>query len=61
MIRQSRFTVLLFAVAGLAIGLVAHRLQSPHLTMMNHWGVIAFASMGASLGCLLCEPKSWCR
>jgi hypothetical protein len=52
---RSRLPVFLSAALGLVLGVIAHRLQSPHLTMMNHWGVVAFASMGASLGCLLCE------
>jgi hypothetical protein len=46
----------LFAAGGLLLGLVMYRLQSPHLPMMNCFGVIAFASMGASLGCLVCGP-----
>jgi len=49
------------AALGLALGLVAHHLQSPHLAMMNDWGVVAFTSMGASLGCLLCEPAGSSR
>ena len=52
-----QFKVLFYAALGLAIGVVAHQTQSSYLAMMNHWGVIAFASMGASLGCLLCDPK----
>ena len=56
MTRQSPFTVFLFAAAGLLLGLVMHRMQAPHLPMMNYCGVLAFASMGASLGCLVCDP-----
>ncbi|HWB08591.1 MAG TPA: hypothetical protein VG826_05180 [Pirellulales bacterium] len=52
---RPRLSILLSAALGLALGLIAHHLQSPHLTMMNHWGIVAFTSMGASLGCLLCE------
>lgn len=52
-----RFKVLFYAALGLAIGLVAHHAQSPHLAMVNQWGVMAFVSMGASLGCLLSDPS----
>ena len=58
---RSRLPVLFSAALGLALGLVAHHLQSPHLAMMNDWGVVAFTSMGASLGCLLCEPAGSSR
>jgi hypothetical protein len=52
--------VWLFALSGLALGVVFYRTQSPYMQMMNQWGVVAFASMGASLGCLICDPKrSW--
>jgi hypothetical protein len=53
--------VVLSAALGLVLGLIAHRLQSPQLVMMNHWGIVAFTSMGASLGCLLCEPAASSR
>ncbi len=56
-----RLLVLLSAALGLVLGLIAHRLQSPQLVMMNHWGIVAFTSMGASLGCLLCEPAASSR
>ncbi|HVA46773.1 MAG TPA: hypothetical protein VNH11_10450 [Pirellulales bacterium] len=56
MFSRNGLLVVLFAASGLLLGLVVYRLQSPHLPMMNYFGVIAFASMGASLGCLVCEP-----
>jgi hypothetical protein len=49
----SRFHILLCAVGGLLLGLLAYQCQSPHLPMMNSCGVLAFVSMGASLGCLI--------
>lgn len=52
--RTSRL-VLSCAAAGLLIGLAMHTFQSPHLPMMNSFGILAFVSMGASLGCLACE------
>lgn len=52
----SRWTIFLCAAAGLLLGLVLYRTQSPHLPMMNSCGVLAFLSMGASLGCLASEP-----
>lgn len=49
----SRFHVLMCAAGGLVFGLLAYQMQSPHVPMMNSCGVLAFASMGASLGCLV--------
>ncbi|HVX13890.1 MAG TPA: hypothetical protein VHC22_22090 [Pirellulales bacterium] len=46
------------AAAGLMLGLLVYRTQSPHLPMMNSCGVLAFLSMGASLGCLVSEPAA---
>lgn len=58
MLSRSSLIVLSCATAGLLIGLVMQTFQSPHLPMMNSFGVVAFFSMGASLGCLVCEaPK----
>lgn len=56
MTRRPPITIFLCAALGLVLGLLAHQLQSPHLPMMNYCGVLAFASLGASLGCLVCEP-----
>ena len=53
----SKFKIFLCATAGLLLGLIALRMQSPHVPMMNDFGVLAFASMGASLGCLTCNPS----
>ena len=53
---RSPIAVILCSAAGLVLGLLAYRLQTPHLISMNYCGVMAFASMGASLGCLMCEP-----
>lgn len=58
MVSRSRFEVLLFALSGLLLGLILYRTQSASLQMMNQWGIVAFVSMGASLGCLVCDPKS---
>ena len=52
----SRLKIFLCAVVGLLLGLLAYRMQSPHLPMMNYCGVLAFVSMGASLGCLVSDP-----
>jgi hypothetical protein len=52
----SRLNVFLCAAAGLLLGLLLYRNQSPHVPMMNSCGVLAFLSMGASLGCLVSEP-----
>lgn len=58
MLSRTSLLVLSCAAAGLLIGLVMQTVQSPHLPMMNSFGVLAFVSMGASLGCLVCEaPK----
>jgi hypothetical protein len=52
----SRFTIFLCAAVGLLLGLMVYRTQSPHLPTMNSCGVLAFLSMGASLGCLVSMP-----
>ena len=49
-------------IAGVAftcflIGLFLYRLQATQPEpMMNLWGVVSFASIGACLGCLMIEP-----
>jgi uncharacterized membrane protein YccC len=53
---RNRFYVFLGTLAGLAFGLAAYRLQGTHPAMMNQFGIVAFASLGTSLGCLLAEP-----
>lgn len=55
MIRR-RFYVALGTLLGLAAGVAAYRLQGMHPAMMNQFGIVAFASLGTSLGCLLAEP-----
>lgn len=52
----SRWTIFLCAAAGLLLGLLLYGTQSPRVPMMNYCGVLAFLSMGASLGCLASEP-----
>jgi hypothetical protein len=54
----SRTMILMCAAAGLLLGLLAYQTQSPHLPMMNYCGVLAFASMGASVGCLFSQPAN---
>lgn len=51
-----RFSIALGTLLGLAVGLAAYHLQGTHPAMMNQFGVVAFASLGTSLGCLLAEP-----
>lgn len=53
---RRRFYVALGTLLGLAVGLVAYRCQGTHPAMMNQFGIVAFASLGTSLGCLLAEP-----
>jgi hypothetical protein len=57
----SRLNVFLCTAAGLLLGLLLYRTQSPYLPMMNACGVLAFLSMGASLGCLASEPAKKSR
>lgn len=53
---RSRWSIALGAILGLTLGLAAYHLQSGHVAIMNPFGVVAFVSLGASLGCLLAEP-----
>lgn len=53
---RSRWSIALGAIFGLTLGLAAYHLQSAHVAIMNPFGVVAFVSLGASLGCLLAEP-----
>lgn len=53
---QRRFFVALGTLLGLAVGIVTYRLQGTHPAIMNQFGIVAFASLGTSLGCLLAEP-----
>ncbi|HET6881906.1 MAG TPA: hypothetical protein VFI31_17200 [Pirellulales bacterium] len=54
----SRLTIFLSAAVGLLLGLLVYRTQSAHLPMMNSCGILAFLSMGASLGCLVSQPAN---
>jgi hypothetical protein len=44
---------LVFALVGMAL----YRLQGSGESLMNPMGVVAFASLGACLGCLAIEPQ----
>lgn len=53
--------VLCGAVVGTCLGLALYRLQPPSWTSMNLLGILAFASLGTSCGCLLADPtdRQW--
>ncbi|MGH7194633.1 MAG: hypothetical protein ACREJM_14035 [Candidatus Saccharimonadales bacterium] len=53
---RSRWSITVGAMSGLVMGLAAYHLQNGHVATMNLFGVVAFVSLGASLGCLLAEP-----
>ncbi|HEX7449779.1 MAG TPA: hypothetical protein VF306_19625 [Pirellulales bacterium] len=53
---RSRWSIAFGAIFGLIMGLAAYHLQNGHVAMMNQVGVVAFVSLGASVGCLLAEP-----
>ena len=46
------------AIVGGSLGLVLYWSQAGLVEpLMNPWGVISFASLGAGMGCLLCESS----
>jgi hypothetical protein len=47
--------ILVGAVFGLLCGVAMYRMQAFGPRSMNELGVIAFASLGISLGCLMAE------
>ena len=53
---RSRWSIAVGALAGLFLGLAAYFLQNQHLAMMNPFGVVAFVSLGTSVGFLLADP-----
>ena len=53
---RSRWSIAVGAMFGLAMGLAAYHLQNAHVATMNLFGVVAFVSLGTSVGCLLAEP-----
>jgi hypothetical protein len=48
-------TVILLAFIGLMVGLVLFVSQSPTFEAMNPLGLVAFSSLGASVGCLIAD------
>lgn len=53
---RSRWSIALGALGGLILGLAAYHLQNQHLAIMNQFGVVAFVSLGTSVGFLLADP-----
>lgn len=53
---RSRWSIALGAFLGLILGLAAYHLQNEHVAAMNQFGIVAFVSLGTSVGFLLAEP-----
>ncbi len=49
--------VALWLAGGALAGLWVYRIQPANIETMNAWGIVAFASLGGCLGCLLESPR----
>lgn len=50
-------TILLLSAIGLLVGMLCFVMQSGFAGGMNPLGLVAFGSLGASLGCLIADPN----
>gem|GEM_PF-5288859 len=55
---RNQLLIALGAVVFAAMGVALYRWQGPAETpIMNLWGVVSFASLGACVGCLVVDPS----